>query len=547
MAVNNVNYNDTLREGTDKINQSIDQSNEAITKANSADSKADNAVNTANQANTKSDDTQQQLNNIVINNGESDAEVLQARGNYSVLNERLEAADTQLAENETKLFHNSIVNHKSKKPLMVMIDDDLKPPVYTLLKPVIEQEQVPMTCAVITGRVGTSDSLSLTQMKELEGIGFNFTSHTVTHPHLADLTTEQEIEIELRDSSQWLKNNGFKNFNTAIVYPYGSEDERVRRIARKYYKAGVLAGTEKLNYPPLKTYQIDRVYYNTMEGVNQISHVKQKIDEAIANGNLLILGMHCFYNGFSSSGLIEVIQYAKQQGIEIVTLDEALTQYSNVLDIETPTGSIVLGNDGTGNLKDYVQYNGLAYEVTIDSPITDYPMGKSLTYFTLSNTNVVGFPTGAGVLETTRPSDDYSFQDFIPYRKDEVWRRRWDNVNKVWTTFLKAPTVEYSHNAPTEAELLSDWTGSFKYSKTVDNVIHLRGTLTAGTVLRNHEVLTIPSLYNSSYTCIDAFNHSKQRKVEFYLTNTGALRLTDVTNIATGDSIRFNSLYRINS
>lgn len=98
MAVNNVNYNDTLREGTDKINQSIDQSNEAITKANSADSKADNAVQTANQANTKSDDTQQQLNNIVINNGQSDAEVLQARGTYSVLNERLQATDEQLAD-----------------------------------------------------------------------------------------------------------------------------------------------------------------------------------------------------------------------------------------------------------------------------------------------------------------------------------------------------------------------------------------------------------------------------------------------------------------
>jgi hypothetical protein len=105
MAVNNVNYNDTLREGTDKINQSIDQSNQAIDKANTADAKADSAINTANSAvnsanlaNTKSDDTQQQLNTIVIESGTSDAEVLQARGTYSVLNERLEATDTQLAE-----------------------------------------------------------------------------------------------------------------------------------------------------------------------------------------------------------------------------------------------------------------------------------------------------------------------------------------------------------------------------------------------------------------------------------------------------------------
>jgi hypothetical protein len=98
MAVNNVNYNDSLREGTDKINQSIDQSNQAIDKANSADTKADSAISTANQANEKSDDTQQQINNLVINNGESDAEVLQARGTYPVLNERLSATDEQLAD-----------------------------------------------------------------------------------------------------------------------------------------------------------------------------------------------------------------------------------------------------------------------------------------------------------------------------------------------------------------------------------------------------------------------------------------------------------------
>jgi hypothetical protein len=98
MAVNKISYTESIREGTDKINQSIDQSNQAIDKAKSADTKADSAISTANQANTKSDDTQQQLNNIVINNGESDAEVLQARGSYSVLNERLSAADEFLAD-----------------------------------------------------------------------------------------------------------------------------------------------------------------------------------------------------------------------------------------------------------------------------------------------------------------------------------------------------------------------------------------------------------------------------------------------------------------
>jgi hypothetical protein len=94
---------DTMRTAFPILNMVIDSANESLNTANEAKADADNAVQTANLANTKSDDTQQQLNNIVINNGESDAEVLQARGSYSVLNERFEATDTQLAENEQQL------------------------------------------------------------------------------------------------------------------------------------------------------------------------------------------------------------------------------------------------------------------------------------------------------------------------------------------------------------------------------------------------------------------------------------------------------------
>jgi Pectate lyase superfamily protein len=82
----------------DSANESLNTANESLSAANEAKTDASSAIQTANEANTKSDDTQQQLNNIVINNGESDAEVLQARGTYSLLNERLEATDVQLAD-----------------------------------------------------------------------------------------------------------------------------------------------------------------------------------------------------------------------------------------------------------------------------------------------------------------------------------------------------------------------------------------------------------------------------------------------------------------
>ncbi|PEZ05567.1 hypothetical protein CN326_13980 [Bacillus sp. AFS018417] len=72
MVVQHINYKDKMFQGTDKLNESIDQSNEAIEKAKTAEINSTSAVDTANSVQT-------QLNTIVINNGQSDAEVLQGR------------------------------------------------------------------------------------------------------------------------------------------------------------------------------------------------------------------------------------------------------------------------------------------------------------------------------------------------------------------------------------------------------------------------------------------------------------------------------------
>ena len=89
---------ESMRTAFPKINQAIDNSNEAKKTSNEANVTAAQAVTTSNQANAKSDDTQTQLNNVIIESGTSDAEVIQARGGSPVLNERLNGVDAQLAD-----------------------------------------------------------------------------------------------------------------------------------------------------------------------------------------------------------------------------------------------------------------------------------------------------------------------------------------------------------------------------------------------------------------------------------------------------------------
>jgi len=461
----------------------------------------------------------------------------------TLVNEVDRRLTAQLAETGEELFYSSMNSHKYKKPLMVLVDDDLYPHVLDRLKPVIEQEKVPISCAVITNRVGTQLSITLQQMKDLEKIGFNFLSHTANHVRLANLS-ETEIEKEMKESRDWLRNNGFATYNTAMVYPFGSVDERVERITRKYYKVGVHAGTMLLNSPPLKTYRLDRYYYNLEDGTQQIEGSKQKIDEAIDNGNLLILGMHCHYQGFDKDGLIEVIQYAKSKGIEIVSLEEALLVYGNIVDYNTPLGNVRLGVDGTGNLKDYVFSRDLGFQVDINTPLSAFQSGRSMTYYDLGHPNVEGFPSSGGVLETMKASSNHGYQTWFPYRGVGFRRRWWDNVQNEWKDFERFEPVPFNKTNNLPVNMAGDWTGQLRFSRDQLGYIHLRGIVRPGTISPNYTIGTVSYGYRLyAGGLLSAYNHTRYKRVDFYMTTTGEIRLIDVDNLAEGDSIRFNSLY----
>lgn len=118
MAVEHLEYDFSLRQGTDRLNEVIDQSNEAITKATDAEAAADTATTTANQALANSEDTQQQLDTIVID-GDSSVEAAQARVStpkgitYTVLKDRLDAGEQDLIthkadyEKQVGVVHNA--------------------------------------------------------------------------------------------------------------------------------------------------------------------------------------------------------------------------------------------------------------------------------------------------------------------------------------------------------------------------------------------------------------------------------------------------------
>src|SRR5699024_3209853 len=115
---------------------------------------------------------------------------------------------SRLAQNSLSSFYKSVVNHNEKKAFMTIVDDDARNEVYTLLKQIVERQNVPITISLITGSVDVDDShLNLTQINEMISLGFEFVSHTHTQPNLTEITPE-EVEYELKTSRDWLLRNG---------------------------------------------------------------------------------------------------------------------------------------------------------------------------------------------------------------------------------------------------------------------------------------------------------------------------------------------------
>lgn len=95
--IEHIQATDVLNVGRDKINNfAIDPALRAEDNSLQAKNNADQAKTIANESKQVANNVKDQLNNIIIESGTSEAEVVQARGEFSVLNERLNSNDDDL-------------------------------------------------------------------------------------------------------------------------------------------------------------------------------------------------------------------------------------------------------------------------------------------------------------------------------------------------------------------------------------------------------------------------------------------------------------------
>lgn len=194
-----------------------DTSNQALKDANKLGNEAKHTSNIAltqsTQADLKSEQTQKLLEDIILESGTSDAEVVQARGDESTLNGRFE-----LNEDMVVPIANSKTNYSG--PIITIIDDDAELDFRTVWNPILNDfPDVKIGVAVIKSYTLNGRGLPLEELLELQNNGHDLISHTTNHVASYEITPE-EADKDYRESQNWMKRNGMKAADY-LVYPGG--------------------------------------------------------------------------------------------------------------------------------------------------------------------------------------------------------------------------------------------------------------------------------------------------------------------------------------
>jgi peptidoglycan/xylan/chitin deacetylase (PgdA/CDA1 family) len=210
-------------------------------------------------------------------------------------------------------------------PYIAWVADDGTDRDYTLLYKLAKWRNIKMTSAVITSYIGQSTLLSAAQIQEMHNWGWEFASHSNTHP---DLTGVSDIELhnEVHKSDSILTlitGSPCKTF----VYPYYLNSQHIADSVRKYYSYGLAgnfgAGFDQINYAPIMDMDIKRSTLNTTNAYLQAE--KDIILNCKNNGGILIFAAHASAwttNDTTNVGIL--IDYAKSLNIPQLTISDIM-------------------------------------------------------------------------------------------------------------------------------------------------------------------------------------------------------------------------------
>ena len=221
---------------------------------------------------------------------------------------------------------------KFKRPLVSIEFDDGWKNAYDSGFPIVEEYGFRATQYVIAQTTKWNGYMNDAEIRNLAARGHDIGSHTVSHPHLPQLTDAQ-INSELQNSKNYLQNVLGKPVNL-FVTPYCESDSRVRAAATKLYsmlRNCEAAANTKKNFDAynLRSYIVYRDTTN--------AQIQSWINDAKANNSWMILVYHEVQStpnndwAISPNALRSQMKLVKDSGVTVLKTGDALAEVKSQL------------------------------------------------------------------------------------------------------------------------------------------------------------------------------------------------------------------------
>ena len=168
------------------------------------------------------------------------------------------------------------------------------------------------------------------QVQDIAVKGHEIADHTVTHPHLPQLSQSQ-IVAEITSSRTYLQNLTGKSITT-FAYPYGELNSTIKTLVQQ---AGysTARGTDEDTLNTATTDNLDLKSSCVLKST-PFSQIKAAIDAAKANKQWYILCIHevrTLNNDYSMTvaQFQQIVDYIKSSGIKTVTVQQGRALMAN--------------------------------------------------------------------------------------------------------------------------------------------------------------------------------------------------------------------------
>ena len=206
---------------------------------------------------------------------------------------------------------------KSEKPdrgRVMLTFDDAHVTQYDVAFPELQGREMPGVAAVIPGAVGTSENLTVPQLREMRDAGWDVSSHPQDgEPLTAYPKSEQRRKME--DAKTWLEQRGFADGSRFFFAPYDSVNGATLSLIDELHEYGFVFGASPNGAPPAGEKVVSRVYGRDVAGV------KSLLDLAASYGQMLVINYGAIGEEYdvTPAMLRDVLDYVESKDLDVVT------------------------------------------------------------------------------------------------------------------------------------------------------------------------------------------------------------------------------------